>query len=168
MSKPTYPLSSNQLEGLVSYVPSAEEPCSIVSKVDLPAGSVLTPIISSTQTSVKAYSSVQVTKDEHIELNSALLYMNHSCDPSVELDTTKMEVRVVKSRDLKAGDHITFFYPSSEWDMARPFQCECGTGSCLKVIDGASNMDLQALKKRGYFINAHILELMQQRGELRN
>lgn len=116
MSKPTYPLSANSLEELVSYVPSAEEPYSIISKVALPAGSVLTPITSATKTPIKAYSSVQVSKVEHIELNSALLYMNHSCDPSVELDTTRMEVRVSGSRDLKVGDHITFFYPSSEWD----------------------------------------------------
>lgn len=116
MSKPTYPLANNNLQGLVSYVPSENEPYSITSKVALSAGSVLTPITSATKAAVKAYSSVQVSKDGHIELNSALLYMNHSCAPSVEVDTAKMEVRVSRHRDLKVGDHLTFFYPSSEWD----------------------------------------------------
>lgn len=124
MSKPTYPLSENNLEGLVSYVPSAEEPESLVSKVALPAGSVLTPITSGTETTTKAYSSVQVAEDRHIELNSALLYMNHSCEPSVEVDTAKMEIRVSRYRDLKVGDHLTFFYPSSEWDSKLPHECE--------------------------------------------
>lgn len=50
----------------------------------------------------------------------------------------------------------------------RPFQCECQAPECLKVIDGASNMDLSLLEARGYFINDHILELLQERGALKN
>ncbi|ETN37960.1 uncharacterized protein HMPREF1541_07583 [Cyphellophora europaea CBS 101466] len=168
MSKPRYPLSANQLESLVEYVPSTGEPFSIISKVSSPAGSVLTPITSATKTDIKAYSSVQVSRTQHVELNSALLYMNHSCAPSVEVDTSKMEVRVSRHRDLRAGDHVTFFYPSSEWDMARPFDCECKSEGCLKLISGASNMDMHMLRERGYFLNKHILELVEERGELRN
>lgn len=27
---------------------------------------------------------------------------------------------------LKKGQDITFFYPSTEWDMAQGFECSCG------------------------------------------
>jgi len=33
---------------------------------------------------------------------------------------------VVAARDLAADDELTFFYPSTEWSMAEPFDCWCG------------------------------------------
>lgn len=30
-----------------------------------------------------AYSTVQISRDRHIDLNSDLLYLNHSCEPSL-------------------------------------------------------------------------------------
>jgi hypothetical protein len=65
----------------------------------------------------KRYSSVQISAKEHVELNSDLLYLNHSCDPSTYLDVTKKAI--VALRDLKTGDELTFFYPSTEWDMGK-------------------------------------------------
>lgn len=65
----------------------------------------------------KRYSSVQISPTEHVELNSDLLYLNHSCDPSTYLDVTKRCLVALKS--LKNGDELTFFYPSTEWDMGK-------------------------------------------------
>lgn len=65
----------------------------------------------------KRYSSVQVSATEHVELNSDLVYMNHSCDPSTHMDVDRMVVVAIK--DIKAGDELTFFYPSTEWDMGK-------------------------------------------------
>lgn len=112
---------------------------------------------------MKAYTSVQTGANSHIELNSDLVYCNHSCNPSLNFDMGKMEVRVVDDRDLKVGDQLTFFYPSSEWDMDQPFQCNCGAGEgvCKGVIDGAKKMDRKDLE--GYWLNDHIKELLQER-----
>ncbi|KAG2171683.1 hypothetical protein INT43_008063, partial [Umbelopsis isabellina] len=73
----------------------------------------------------KAYSSVQISEDEHVELNSDLLYMNHSCNPTAVVDLKKRAI--VANKDLAPGAEITFFYPSTEWDMAQPFDCWCGS-----------------------------------------
>jgi len=35
---------------------------------------------------------------------------------------------------LKKGDDITFFYPSTEWDMAQGFDCNCGAKVCLTAV----------------------------------
>lgn len=130
------------------------------SEVSLPAGSVLTKITGTTPAK-KAYTSVQVGPDSHIELNSDLVYCDHSCDPSVVFDMSKMEVRVVDDRDLKAGDPLTFFYPSSEWDMGQPFDCRCGAGSkCNGRISGAKDMDPKVLEK--YWLNPHIREMLKK------
>lgn len=131
------------------------------SLIDAPAGSRFAVIKGATP-APKAYSSVQIGPNEHIELNSNLLYCNHSCAPTVEFDVCKMEVRVVHDRDLKAGDPLTFFYPSSEWEMAQPFRCNCGAETCLSQISGAKDMDVDDLKR--YWLNGHIEKLLDQRG----
>ncbi|TLD32596.1 hypothetical protein E2P81_ATG05572 [Venturia nashicola] len=131
-----------------------------VSLIDLPAGSLFLKITLATP-STKAYSSVQTGPDSHIELNSDIVFINHSCNPSVVFDMEKMEVRVSRERDLKKGEALTFFYPSSEWDMAQPFSCTCGESECKGVIDGAGKMDEGVV--RGYWLNKHIESMLDER-----
>ncbi|OJJ64575.1 hypothetical protein ASPSYDRAFT_84577 [Aspergillus sydowii CBS 593.65] len=131
-----------------------------ISEVSLPAGAVFAKITTATP-GKKAYTSVQTGRDSHIELNSDLVFCNHSCEPSLNFDMARMEVRVVDDRPLKAGDALTFFYPSSEWEMDQAFECTCGAGSCKRVIEGAKGMSREVLK--GYWLNAHIEELLRER-----
>jgi hypothetical protein len=128
-----------------------------VSLVDLPAGSLFLKITKATP-ATKAYTSVQTSENTHIELNSDIVFINHSCKPSVIFDMERMEVRVSSARDLKKGDALTFFYPSSEWDMAQPFNCKCGEKECKGTIDGAGKMIEEVV--RGYWLNVHIEKLL--------
>src|SRR5262249_3108281 len=106
-----------------------------------------------------AYSSCQVSEDSHIELNSDLLYCNHSCDPTVAFDMENMEVRALK--DIEEGDAVTFFYPSSEWDMVQSFQCNCGSDKCLGEVKGAKWLGNDVLE--GYWLNKHIRRMVERR-----
>ncbi|KAL3455146.1 D-isomer specific 2-hydroxyacid dehydrogenase [Aspergillus heterothallicus] len=131
------------------------------SEVSLPAGAVFAKITTATP-GTKAYTSVQTGRDTHIELNSDLVFCNHSCTPSLNFDMHKMEVRVVDERPLAAGDALTFFYPSSEWEMDQAFQCTCGSGEkCKGLIEGAKGMSRKDLE--GYWLNPHIEELLNER-----
>ena len=130
------------------------------SLVDLPAGAVFATITGTTP-SHKAYTSVQTGRDTHIELNSDLVYCNHSCAPSLVFDMARMEVRVVDDKPLKIGDALTFFYPSSEWEMDQPFQCTCEASGCRGWISGAKTMAAEELD--GYWLNGHIAELLNER-----
>jgi hypothetical protein len=134
-----------------------------ISLVNLPAGAIFARITNATPAAAVAYSSVQATRDLHIELNCDLLYVNHSCKPSLVFDMEKWEVRVSDELEggLKAGDELTFFYPSTEWSMAQPFECLCKTDVCKGVISGARDMDEEML--RGYWLNGHIEELLAER-----
>ncbi|EHA19378.1 hypothetical protein ASPNIDRAFT_137748, partial [Aspergillus niger ATCC 1015] len=120
-----------------SPIPFASGAYSLVSA---PAGSVLCKITGTTP-SKKAYTSVQTGRDSHIELNSDLVYCNHSCDPTVNFDMHKMEVRVVDNRDLKAGER------SGE--------------KCKGQIDGAKNLSTEVLGE--YWLNPHIEEMVAER-----
>ena len=82
--------------------------------------------------------------------------MNHSCAPSTILDTTRM--LVFAANDLAAGDELTFFYPSTEWEMSSPFICLCGAPNCIHVVAGARFLPLSTLED--HFLNQHIRELM--------
>lgn len=128
------------------------------SLIDLPAGT-LSVKIAAAKPGTKAYTSVQTGRDSHIELHSDLVYCNHSCTPSLNFDMKNMEVRVVDDRPLKIGDALTFFYPSTEWEMGLPIDCACGAGEgiCKGKLSGAKAMDRAELEK--YWLNDHIRTL---------
>ena len=98
---------------------------------------------------------VQIARDRHVEVKE-LASMNHSCDPNVILDTTRMLAYAI--RDIAAGDELTFFYPSTEWEMSAPFICLCGAPNCIHVVAGARFLPLSTLEH--HFLNRHIRELM--------
>src|SRR3546814_18876372 len=61
--------------------------------------------------------------------------LNHSCDPNVLLDTERS--LMVARRDIARDEELSFFYPSTEWEMDAPFICLCGSSHCIHVVAGA-------------------------------
>ncbi|OLN87176.1 Histone-lysine N-methyltransferase ash1 [Colletotrichum chlorophyti] len=106
------------------------------------------------------YATVQCGKEKHLNLNSDLLYINHSCEPSLIFDTGNFNV-LAGPKGLQPGDELTFFYPSTEWNMAQPFDCFCNTPSCRGTIAGARDMSRAQLE--GLWLNGHIRELLDER-----
>ncbi|MEO5907157.1 MAG: SET domain-containing protein-lysine N-methyltransferase [Saprospiraceae bacterium] len=100
---------------------------------------------------------VQIGEDKHITLVPKLLqYINHSCSPCAFFDTTLMVL--ISLRTIEPGDEITFFYPSTEWEMAEPFNCHCGSPECLNVINGAASLPEETLAK--YVLTDFIREMI--------
>jgi hypothetical protein len=98
---------------------------------------------SSVLTSPNKYT-VQVNEDVHIILDPEFLqYINHSCDPNIFFDTSRMQLSCLK--DISAGDELTFFYPSTEFAMESPFNCFCGSNNCLHKIQGASFLSQETI-----------------------
>lgn len=98
---------------------------------------------------------VQVNDNTHIILNPEVLqYINHSCNPNVFFDTTTFELSAL--RDIAKGDELTFFYPSTEWNMESPFNCFCGEANCLHKIRGALFLSPEAISQ--YKFNDYILQ----------
>ncbi|KAI1494445.1 hypothetical protein F5X96DRAFT_560409 [Biscogniauxia mediterranea] len=105
------------------------------------------------------YATVQCGRDKHLNLNSDLLYINHSCEPSLIFDTANLNI-IAGPKGLRPGDELTFFYPSTEWSMAQPFDCLCGAPSCRGRIAGARDMAPAQLS--GVWLNGHIRELKEE------
>jgi hypothetical protein len=100
------------------------------------------------------YQTVQISAHEHIEELGVLAYLNHSCQPNTIVDTTAFTVSAI--RDIAAGEELNFFYPSTEWEMDRPFICLCGAPQCIRLVAGAKHLSIDTLQR--YFINRHIRE----------
>ncbi|KAJ3395505.1 hypothetical protein HDU92_005619 [Lobulomyces angularis] len=129
----------------------------LLAKVEFKSGDIIAKLDGLTFAK-KRWSTVQVSKDTHVELNSDLVYMNHNCDPSVIINTEELIVQAIK--DIPIDGEIHFFYPSSEWDMDQSFQCWCQHSNCIKTVSGAKNLSMDVLNK--YFINSHILNLKNE------
>ncbi|KEQ75893.1 hypothetical protein M436DRAFT_16887, partial [Aureobasidium namibiae CBS 147.97] len=129
----------------------------LVSLVSLPPNSLFAPITSYTPCSTPQWHTLQVSRTSHISLDSAFTYLNHSCAPSLEIDTQNMQVRVSRDKELKEGDVLSFFYPSTEWEMDRGFRCLCGEEGCVGEVKGAKNMQREELQR--WFVNGYIWEL---------
>lgn len=69
-------------------------------------------------------------------------------------------------KGLEIGDELTFFYPSSEWTMAQPFNCFCGASNCRGRIDGAGKMSAKQLE--GLWLNGYIRDMIAERDEAKH
>ncbi|ORX57462.1 hypothetical protein DM01DRAFT_1334082 [Hesseltinella vesiculosa] len=132
----------------------------LVADMEYPKGSAVVNLQGLTH-GPKRYSTVQVSESDHVELNSDLVFMNHSCDPSMHMDVDRMAVVALK--DIKAGDEMTFFYPSTEWDMAQPFACWCGSSKCIEMVQGAKHISSSTLQQ--FVLANHIQKLIQERDQ---
>ena len=90
------------------------------------------------------YRSVQVGVRSHVHDPACLNLLNHSCEPSTRIDVPRRAV--VALRDIRPGELLTIFYPATEWDMARPFRCRCGSRRCLRRIRGARYTPVRRLR----------------------
>lgn len=109
-------------------------------------GDVISPFDASFVSTKPSYLTVQVGYRKHITLLPQFLqYINHSCKPNAFFDTTAMQL--VALSPIQPGDEFSFFYPSTEWDMAQPFQCHCGQAGCLGMISGAAFIPEEILRQ---------------------
>lgn len=109
-------------------------------------GDVITKFAADKIQKYATYLTVQTGTNRHITLKPDFLqYINHSCTPNTFFNTASMEL--VCLQPIQPGEEFTFFYPSTEWEMAQPFVCNCGTAACIQLINGASNLSVETLSK---------------------
>lgn len=91
--------------------------------------------------------SLQVGRDLHLDQRGARdatdrvrrfywRYMNHACAPT----TFIRDREVIAARDIAALEGVTFDYNTTEYDMAEPFHCRCGSADCVGLVRGAKHL----------------------------
>jgi hypothetical protein len=112
----------------------------------VPAGTRLFAI-TGRETKVPTRYSLQVGRSLHLDqecardefdlvMNYFWRYMDHSCEPTTVIRARK----VVTVREMSEGDGVTFDYNTTEYDMAEPFRCHCGSPSCVGTVRGALHL----------------------------
>jgi SET domain-containing protein len=101
------------------------------------------------------YQSVQIGERTHADDPDCLNLLNHSCAPNTRIHVGHRSV--VALRRIEPGELLTFFYPSTEWRMARPFRCRCGANPGLARVTGAREVPWSVLRR--YPLSAHIRRL---------
>ncbi len=107
-------------------------------------------------TETPTYQTIQVGRRAHVEELGVIAFLNHSCQPNTLIDVARLDV--IAGRDITAGEELNFFYPSTEWEMDRPFICLCGAPQCVRLVAGAKYLSIDTLSR--YFINPHIREMI--------
>lgn len=121
-------------------------------------GEIIANLRDCTITPIATYQTIQIGRDSHLEDLGIIAYLNHSCRPNTVVDTDNL--LIYAARDIAVGEELTFFYPSTEWEMARPFACACGAAECVRIVVGAKFLSVDTLSR--YYINPHIRELVSE------
>src|SRR5438552_969204 len=76
-------------------------------------------------------------------LKNTARYINHSCDPNCEIQTTSRAIWIVALRDIPEGEELTYRYDYEyEPDGYRDFPCYCGAQNCVGSIVDARYWEL--------------------------
>ena len=124
----------------------------VVTTAAIRAGALILQVTGHHEVAAANRFTVQAGANTHLAGIGPLTFMNHSCAPNVVINTPDMTVMAI--RDIAAGEELSFFYPSTEWHMAEPFDCHCGEASCIGLVAGASSLPDDILSR--YFLNPHI------------
>lgn len=114
-------------------------------------------IAAPTRYSVQVGASLHLDQDcarDELDLVSRYFwrYLDHSCEPtSVIRDREVMAIR-----DIAEGDLVTFDYNTTEYDMAEPFQCHCGSDRCVGVVRGARHLSPAQLARVAHLMPAYL------------
>lgn len=118
----------------------------LVALREIPRGTHLFRI-TGRETAVPTRYSVQVSATLHLDQECAndefdlvrryfWRYLDHACEPTTRI----LDRDVIAVRDIAAGEAVTFHYGTTEYDMAAPFDCHCGSARCMGTIRGARHL----------------------------
>lgn len=137
----------------------------LVTTARVPAGTRLFWIEGRESSRASRYS-VQIARDLHVEADPSLpleeildrhswRYMNHSCEPN----TVVRGREFIALREIERGEAVTFNYNSSEYDIAEPFACGCGSPRCEGTIRGFRHLTPRQRAEIRPLLAAHLLAM---------
>lgn len=134
----------------------------LVARRDIAAGETIFSLVGR-ETLVATRYSIQVGPELHLDSDDLdtddarvreryWMYLNHSCEPSAWVRGRS----VIARQDITVGEGVTFDYNSTEWDMASPFDCTCGTSACVGVVRGYRHLNPPARARLTAYLAAYL------------
>ncbi|KAI8057014.1 hypothetical protein BDF22DRAFT_740530 [Syncephalis plumigaleata] len=69
-----------------------------------------------------------------------LVPVAHPVYTTVQTGEQSHYMGLTAARDIASGEEMTFFYPSTEWNMDQPFDCWCGADKLLAKQAGTPEL----------------------------
>jgi SET domain-containing protein len=79
-------------------------------------------------------------------LSNLARYINHSCDPNCEVDTTTDTIWIVATRRIRAGEELGYNYGYDIKNYSE-YPCRCGARNCCGYILDRQYWDLIQLQQ---------------------
>jgi hypothetical protein len=80
--------------------------------------------------------SLQVGDNLHVRELGDFQFLNHSCSPNTKIANLTLS----SLTDIAKDAELLFDYNSTEWELAAPFECECGSPQCCSVVRGYKHL----------------------------
>ena len=122
----------------------------VFAKENIKKGEVIFNIDTSIVTDKPSIYSVQIDENKHVQPPNDIdisnkqgyswRYLNHSCEPNSFCDLNDLSFKALT--DIKKGEHITFNYLTTEYEMSNPFKCNCKSKHCFKTIRGSKFINI--------------------------
>jgi hypothetical protein len=83
-------------------------------------------------------------------------FMNHCCEPNAMIRGREL----VALRPIEPWEDITFHYNSTEYELAEPFDCRCGSDRCEGKIQGFGTLSETDRERLRPWLADHLLALL--------
>ena len=141
----------------------------LVTNQAVPAGELLFGLEGELTATPTRYT-VQLGADRHVDmprdcpLEQVLdryywRFMNHACEPTAVI----RDRSVLSLRPIPAWSEITFHYATTEYDMAEPFTCRCGSARCDGVIQGFRHLPRARQEALRALLSPYLLAVLDGR-----
>ena len=74
--------------------------------------------------------------EEELRARFGWRFVEHGCEPNARI----VRRELVALRAIAPGEAITYDYNTTEWELAAPFRCRCGSTKCLGEIRGFKHL----------------------------
>ena len=120
-----------------------------------------TPTKYSVQVGLDTHLVADVEEFEHMTDVSPWRFTNHSCEPNA----TIVDRRLVAVRDIAEQEQVTFNYNTTEFSMAEPFQCHCGSVHCPRIIAGFRHLAADERERLRPWLVPYLAKWLEEGGE---
>ncbi len=88
-------------------------------------------------------------------------FLNHSCDPNTAVRGREL----FALRAIGPWEELTYHYATTEYHMAEPFACRCGSPACLGTIRGFRHLSPGEQRRLEPLLAEHLRRLLEDDGE---
>jgi hypothetical protein len=138
----------------------------LISRESVPSGRCLFKIDGELTDAPTRYS-VQVDRTLHVDLPAGCgledimdhfywCFMNHSCEPNAVIRGRQL----VALKSIEPYQEIRFHYNTTEYELAEPFVCHCGSNRCEGQIRGFRFLSRSKRERLRPWLANHLLSVL--------